>query len=149
MTDAATLSPEALAQACSDAMWADDRATQYLDISRDQTGPGRAVLSMTIRKEMTNGHAIAHGGYIFTLADSAFAFACNTYNQRVVAQMASITFLAPAFEGDRLTATAREVSRRGRGGIYDVTVTNQTGETIAEFRGHSRTIKGTHLPETA
>lgn len=142
------LPPEALAQACSDAMWADDQATQHLGISRDHTGPGSATLSMTITGIMTNGHAIAHGGYIFTLADSAFAFACNTYNQRVVAQMASITYLAPAFEGDRLTATAREVSRRGRGGIYDVTVTNQTGETIAEFRGHSRTIKGTHLPET-
>jgi acyl-CoA thioesterase len=147
MTDAATLSPEALAQSCADAMWADDHATQHLDITRDHIAPGAARLSMTIKKVMTNGHAIAHGGYIFTLADSAFAFACNSYNQRVVAQMASITFLAPAFEGDRLTADAREVSRRGRGGIYDVTVTNQNGEKIAEFRGHSRTIKGTHLPE--
>ena len=143
------LTPEALAQACSDAMWADDNATQHLGIHRDHIGPGTATLSMTLTALMTNGHGMAHGGYIFTLADSAFAFACNTYNQRVVAQMASITFLAPAFEGDRLTATAREISRRGRGGIYDIRVTNQSGEQIAEFRGHSRTIKGTHLPNHA
>lgn len=142
-----TLSPDAIARACADAMWADDSATQHLNITRDLIAAGTAKLSMSITKVMTNGHGMAHGGYIFTLADSAFAFACNTYNQRVVAQMASITYLAPAFEGDRLTASAREVSRRGRGGIYDVTVTNQNGEKIAEFRGHSRTIKGTHLPE--
>ena len=96
---------------------------------------------------MTNGHKTCHGGYIFTLADSAFAFACNTYNQRTVAQMAAVSFLAPAFEGDLLTATAQEVWRQGRGGIYDVRVTNQSGTPIAEFRGHSRTVKGTHLPE--
>jgi acyl-CoA thioesterase len=149
MTMNPPLSADALAQACADAMWADDHATQHLGICRDHIGPGTATLSMTLSRVMTNGHGMAHGGYIFTLADSAFAFACNSYNQRVVAQMASITFLAPAFEGDRLTATAREVSRRGRGGIYDIRVTNQAGEQIAEFRGHSRTIKGTHLPETA
>jgi acyl-CoA thioesterase len=98
---------------------------------------------------MANGHATCHGGYIFTLADSAFAFACNTYDQRTVAQHVSITYIAPAFVGDRLAATAREVSRRGRGGIYDVRVTNQNDEQIAEFRGHSRTVKGTLLPDPA
>jgi len=102
---------------------------------------------MTVDQRMTNGHKTCHGGYIFTLADSAFAFACNTYNQRTVAQHCSVTFLAPAFEGDRLTANAREIQRRGRSGIYDIRVTNQRGETIAEFRGHSRSVKGTLLGE--
>lgn len=113
----------------------------------DQVAPGEATVSMTVQESMANGHATCHGGFIFTLADSAFAFACNGYNQRTVAQQAAITFIAPARVGDRLTARAREISRRGRGGIYDVTIVNQAGETVAEFRGHSRTVKGTHLPE--
>ena len=96
---------------------------------------------------MLNGHGNAHGGFIFSVADSAFAFACNTYNQRTVAHQASITYMAPGRHGDRLTATAREVYRAGRNGIYDVHVTNDRGEPVAEFRGHSRTVKGTHLPE--
>lgn len=147
MSAAGTLSPDELARACADAMWADDRATQRLGMQIDHVAAGTATMSMTITADMTNGHGMCHGGYVFTLADSAFAFACNTYNQRTVAQQCAVTFIASAFEGDRLTATAREVSRRGRGGIYDISVTNQKGETLAEFRGHSRTIKGTHLPE--
>ncbi len=147
MNDTPTFSPLELAKACADAMWADDNATNHLGLSLDSVAPGEATISMTVAKTMTNGHGTCHGGYIFTLADSAFAFACNTYNQRAVAQHCSVTYLAPAFTGDRLTATAREVSRRGRSGIYDIKVTNQTGEHIAEFRGHSRTIKGTLLPE--
>lgn len=142
------LPPQDLAEASARAMWNDDLATRSLGIALDAVGPGSATLSMTVRDTMTNGHKMCHGGYIFTLADSAFAFACNSYNQRVVAQMATITFLAPAQLGDRLTATAREVTRQGRSGIYDITVTNQHGARIAEFRGHSRSIKGTHLPET-
>lgn len=141
------MTPEALARACADAMWEGDRASQGLGMAIDSIAPGQAVLSMTVREDMTNGHGICHGGFIFTLADSAFAFACNTYNQRVVAQMAQISFLAPAHKGDRLTATAREIWRQGRGGLYDIRVTTQTGAPVAEFRGQSRTVKGTHLPE--
>lgn len=141
------MTPDDVAQACADAMWADDNATQHLGMVLSDVRAGQAVMTMTVRPEMTNGHKICHGGYIFTLSDSAFAFACNTYNQRVVAQMAQVTFLAPAFEGDVLRAEAREVWRQGRGGIYDISVTREDGVKIAEFRGHSRTVKGTHLPE--
>ncbi|PWE28340.1 hydroxyphenylacetyl-CoA thioesterase PaaI [Pararhodobacter marinus] len=141
------MTPDEMAQACADAMWADDNATQHLGMVLSDVRAGQAVMTMTVRPEMTNGHKICHGGYIFTLSDSAFAFACNTYNQRVVAQMAQVTFLAPAFEGDVLRAEAREVWRQGRGGIYDISVTRDDGVKIAEFRGHSRTVKGTHLPE--
>jgi acyl-CoA thioesterase len=143
----ADLTPEELARACAEAMWKDDAASQKLGMRLDAVGPGTATLSMTVTDDMTNGHATAHGGYIFTLADSAFAFACNGYNQRTVAQHASVSYIAPAFSGDRLTAQATEVQRQGRGGIYDVHVTNQNGEPVAEFRGHSRTIRGTHLPD--
>ncbi len=141
------MTPDDLARACAAAMWADDNATQHLGMELSGVRAGQAVMTMTIRAEMTNGHKICHGGYIFTLADSAFAFACNTYNQRVVAQMAQVTFLAPAFQGDVLRAEAREIWRQGRGGIYDISVTRQDGARIAEFRGHSRSIKGTHLPQ--
>ncbi|PVH28956.1 hydroxyphenylacetyl-CoA thioesterase PaaI [Pararhodobacter oceanensis] len=140
------MTPQELANASSQAMWDGDSASQHLGMSLSDVAPGRAVMTMQVRPEMTNGHKTCHGGYIFTLADSAFAFACNTYNQRTVAQMASVSFLAPAFAGDILTASAREQWRKGRGGIYDVRVANQNGEIIAEFRGHSRTVKGTHLP---
>lgn len=144
---AASLSPQVLAEACVKAMWDDDNATRHLGMELLAVAPGEATITMTIAETMTNGHGTCHGGYIFTLADSAFAFACNTYNQRTVAQHCSVTYIAPAFKGDRLTATAREVSRRGRAGIYDIRITNQEGEHVAEFRGHSRTVKGTHLPE--
>jgi acyl-CoA thioesterase len=101
---------------------------------------------MTVTADMVNGLDLCHGGFIFTLADSTFAFACNSYNQRAVAQIATITFIAPARRGDRLTAVAREVASFGRSGIYDIRVTDQHGRLIAEFRGHSRTVKGTHVP---
>ncbi len=138
--------PQTLAEASARAMMENDRATRGLGISLDAIGPGTATMTMTVRADMTNGHDTCHGGFIFTLADSAFAFACNSYNQRVVASHAAITFLAPARAGDRLTATAREVVREGRNGIYDIRVTNDAGAVLAEFRGHSRTIPGTHLP---
>jgi len=141
------MTPDEIARLSAQAMWDADRASQGLGMVIDAIGPGSATLSMEVRAEMTNGHGICHGGFIFTLADSAFAFACNTYNQRAVAQMAAITFLAPAHLDDRLTARATEVARQGRGGIYDIRVTRQDGTRIAEFRGHSRTVKGTHLPE--
>ena len=143
---AATLSPQALAEACAKAMWDDDNATRHLGMALVSVAPGEAVITMTVSEIMTNGHGTCHGGYMFTLADSAFAFACNSYNQNTVAQHCSVTFLRPAFAGDRLSASAREVSRIGRGGIYDITVTNQNGEHVAEFRGHSRTVKGTPIP---
>ena len=108
--------------------------------------PGRAVLAMTITDKMVNGHNIAHGGFIFTLADSTFAFACNTYNQRTVAQHCAVTFLTAGKLGDRLVARGVERQRAGRSGIYDSTVTREDGTVIAEFRGHSRTIEGTLLP---
>jgi acyl-CoA thioesterase len=139
--------PDARARAAAQAMWDKDLASRSLGMSLDAVGPGMARLSLTITAAMTNGHKTCHGGYIFTLADSAFAFACNSYNQNAVAQHCSVTFLRPAVEGDRLTAAAREVSRIGRDGIYDVKVTNQSGEPIAEFRGHSRTVKGTLIAE--
>ncbi|QFU15622.1 hydroxyphenylacetyl-CoA thioesterase PaaI [Microvirga thermotolerans] len=141
--------PQKLAKACADAMWADDQASQGLGMVVERVAPGEAVLSMTVRPDMTNGHGICHGGFIFTLADSAFAFACNTYNQRTVAQHCAVTFLQPGRRGDRLTAHAVERSRTGRSGIYDVTVRDSRGEVVAEFRGHSRTITGTLVESSA
>lgn len=146
MKPAAEMTPQELAEASAQAMWNEDSASRRLGMRLARIAPGEAVLTMTITDAMTNGHGNAHGGYIFTLADSAFAFACNSYNQLVVAQQCSITYLIPGHVGDVLTATAREVSRRGRSGIYDIRITNQDGAHVAEFRGHSRTVKGTHLP---
>lgn len=134
--------PHAMARACADAMWQDDRASKGLGMQIQRVAPGEAVISMTVRKEMTNGHGICHGGFIFTLADSTFAFACNTYDQRTVAQQCAVTFIESAHEGDVLTARAVERTRSGRSGIYDVTVRDGTNKIIAEFRGHSRTITG-------
>lgn len=139
--------PDELARACALAMWAGDKASQGLGITLEQVEAGRATLSMTVNEKMINGHAICHGGYIFTLADSAFAFACNTYNQNTVAQHCAVSFLRPARLGEKLIARAEERWKQGRSGIYDVTVTTVDGEVVAEFRGHSRTIKGTLLPE--
>ncbi|QDG77730.1 hydroxyphenylacetyl-CoA thioesterase PaaI [Labrenzia sp. PHM005] len=135
-----------LAKACAQKMWAQDTASQELGMVLNDVDAGEARISMRVTKTMANGHGTCHGGYIFTLADSAFAFACNTYNQVTVAQQCSVTFLAPAHVDDRLTAEAREQSRSGRSGLYDVTITNQHGDKIAEFRGNSRTTKGTILP---
>ncbi|MCR4268201.1 hydroxyphenylacetyl-CoA thioesterase PaaI [Nitratireductor sp. ZSWI3] len=143
------LSPQEIAERSASAMWARDDASKWLGCRLDAVGPGTATLSMTVEPHHTNGHDICHGGYVFTLADSAFAFACNSYNQVVVAQHNSITFVAPGRLGDRLTAEAREVARFGRSGIYDVRVNDQEGRLIAEFRGNSRTINGTHFEENA
>jgi acyl-CoA thioesterase len=137
--------PHDVARACAEAMWVEDRASQGLGMVVERVSPGEAVISMVIRADMANGHGICHGGFIFTLADSAFAFACNTYNQRTVAQHCAVTFLQPGRRGDTLTAHAVERNRSGRSGIYDVTVRDGKGETVAEFRGHSRTIAGTLL----
>lgn len=137
------MTPEEIACKCADLLWADDKASAALDVKIETVGPGTADLSMAVRASMTNGHGICHGGYIFTLADTAFAFACNTYNQRCVAQHCSITYIAPAREGMRLRASARERQRAGRSGVYDVTVVDDIGTIIAEFRGLSRTVPGT------
>lgn len=142
-----TRTPQELAEACAKAMWAGDTASKNLGMSLDKIAPGNATLSMTVSNMMTNGHGSCHGGYIFTLADSAFAFACNTHNQNTVAQNCSITYLAPGHVGDRLTAEATEVSRKKRTGLYDIKIINQHGDLIARFTGHSSTVKGTHLPE--
>ena len=134
--------PHAIAKACAAAMWAEDRASKALGMKLEKIAPGEAMLSMPVRTDMTNGHGICHGGFIFTLADSTFAFACNTYNQRTVAQQCAVTFIAPVRQGEILTAHAIERNRAGRGGIYDVTVRDSQNNVVAEFRGHSRTIAG-------
>lgn len=141
----ATLSPDDLARACADAMWKDDDASSGLGMEILEVKAGEATLAMTIQPHMVNGQRIAHGGFIFTLADSAFAFACNSRNDRAVAAQCQISFIRPGKLGDRLVAVAREISRSGRSGIYDVRVTAGE-EVIAEFRGHSRTIAGSWLP---
>ncbi|QPC88252.1 hydroxyphenylacetyl-CoA thioesterase PaaI [Mesorhizobium sp. NBSH29] len=143
------MTPEEIAQQSAKAMWEKDAATKWLGAVLDAVGPGTARMSMTVAPHHTNGHGICHGGFIFTLADSAFAFACNSYNQCAVAQHNTITYLAPAKLGDLLRATASEISRSGRSGLYDVTIRDQEGRKIAEFRGASRIIKGVHFEDAA
>ena len=136
------VTPEEIARLSAEAMWAGDRASQALDISLDAVGPGTATLSMTLRDDMVNGHAIGHGGLTFTLADSAFAFACNSYNRVTVAAGAEIRFRRPTMLGDRMVATATERERDGRDGVYDVQVT-VGDEVVAVFVGRSKEIGGT------
>jgi phenylacetic acid degradation protein PaaD len=138
------MTPDELAKRCADAMWADDVASQSLGMTLDAVGPGRATLSMPIRADMANGHGIAHGGFVFALADSAFAFACNSYNERTVASGCDIVFTAPSRVGDVLTAHAVERHRFGRNGVYDIRVVrgHDLSDVVAEFRGRSRTIGG-------
>lgn len=130
-------------------MMADDRASRHLGIELEEIGPGRARMALTVRPELTNGHGICHGGYIFLLADTAFAFACNSRNQRTVAAGCSIEFLAPAHEGERLTAEAIEQHLAGRHGLYDISVRNDAGTLIALFRGKSAAIRGHFFEESA
>jgi acyl-CoA thioesterase len=139
----------AIARACANAMWAEDEASRALGMKLLRVAPGEAEMSMPVTVDKVNGQKICHGGFIFLLADSAFAFACNTYNERVVAQHCAVSFLRPARLDNLLTAHAREVHRGGRSGIYDVMVTREDGTMIAAFRGHSRVIDGTWLPEKA
>ncbi len=134
---------QALAEACAAALWDADTTTQSLGMVLRRIAPGACELQMTVTEKMCNGHGTCHGGYLFTLADSAFAFACNSYNQRSVAHHCNITYVSPSFTGDQLTAVATEVSRAGRNGIYDIQITNQQNAPVAVFRGHSRTVKGT------
>lgn len=141
------MTPQEIARRAADVMWSGDRASQALGMEILAVGPGTAQLSMVVREDMVNGHDIAHGGFIFSLADSAFAFACNAYGDVTVAAQCAITYVRPARLGDRLIATAREISRTGRSGIYDIAV-SANDKTIAEFRGHSRTIGGSFITET-
>ena len=130
--------PQGRAERSAAVMWAGDRASQGLGIHIRDVAPGRATATMRISDQMVNGHAIAHGGYVFLLADTAFAFACNTYGEATVARAADIAFVAPVHVNDELVAVAEERSRSGRNGVYDVTVRRSGGEVVAEFRGHSR-----------
>jgi acyl-CoA thioesterase len=133
-----------LARACADAMYAGDRAAQALGIEVLEVRPGQARARLTVTADMLNGHAMCHGGYLFLLADTAFAYACNTYGPVTVASAADIVFLAPAGEGDELVAEAAERTRSGRSGVYDATLRrSQDGRVIAEFRGVSRTTAAT------
>lgn len=134
--------PEELARQVGTAMYARDNTVQSLRISLEEIRPGYARMHMTVRPEMLNGHQLCHGGYLFALADSTFAYACNSHNHNTVASGCSIEYLAPAYAGDVLTAAGQERMLLGRTGIYDVDVTNQDGKLVAAFRGKSHRIKG-------
>lgn len=136
------LTPQQTADIVRDGMSANDRASRALGMQIDEVAPGRATLSMAVRDDMLNGHDLCHGGLIATLADSAFAYACNSHNVLTVASGFAIDLLAPARLGDVLTARCAEVSKAGRTGVYDVEVANQRGERVAVFRGRSYSIKG-------
>ena len=136
------LTEQEIAEKSSATLDQSDAASRALGIVLQSVAPGKATVTMSITADKLNGHGICHGGLIFTLADTAFAHACNSYNQKVVAQSCSISFLASGNSGEQLTAKAYEVHRAGRNGIYDVEVFNSSGEAIAQFRGQSRTIKG-------
>ncbi|MHC6226872.1 hydroxyphenylacetyl-CoA thioesterase PaaI [Pseudomonas sp. X10] len=144
MTD---LNAQGLARQCAETMLSRDQASLALGMQVLAVSPGNATLSMPVRADMIQGHGTCHGGYIFTLADSAFAVACNTYNQVTIGLGCSIDYLAPAFVDDTLVATCVELSRRGRTGSYDVRVENQQGQLIALFRGKSYKVQGSVLAQ--
>ena len=139
--------PQALAEAAAASMLSRDSATQALGIKMVDVGPGHARMSMTVRGDMLNGHQTCHGGFIFALADSAFAFACNSYNLNTVGAGCTIDYLAPGREGDVLTADAVEQALAGKSGVYDVKVSNQEGRAIALFRGKSIRVAGEVIQE--
>lgn len=143
-----SLTPDTRARKSAEAMWADDNASKWFGMEIAGVSEGQATLTLKVELHHCNGHGICHGGVIFSLADSAFAFACNSRNQVTVAQHNTINFIAPGQLGDVLTANAREISLTGRSGVYDATVTNQDGKVIAEFRGMSRAIRGQLFEET-
>ncbi len=137
-----------IARLSADAMWADDHASKGMGMEVLDIGPGFARLGMTVTEVMLNGHGSCHGGFIFSLADSAFAFACNSHGQPAVAQHCAVTYVTPGRLGMRLVADAKERQRGERSGIYDITVRDETGTVIAEFRGHSRTLPGSLIDAT-
>jgi len=142
------LDAEQLAKANASAMWVDDKASRGMGMELTHISPGSARLTMTVREDMVNGHNICHGGFIFTLADSAFAYACNSHNYNAVAAGARIEFLAAGRFGDVLTATSEQVTQGKRTGIYDGVVTNQEGKTLALFRGNAHRIGGALVDES-
>ncbi|PCI06053.1 MAG: phenylacetic acid degradation protein PaaD [Hyphomicrobiales bacterium] len=141
------MSADERARTAAEAMWKGDNASAWMGFELGDVSEGRASMSLTVQAHHANGHGTCHGGVTFALADSAFAFACNSRNQVTVAQHNSITYLAPGRVGDHLTAEASERNLTGRSGIYDVVVRNQDGIVIAEFRGLSRSIGGTLFDE--
>lgn len=146
MSEPAGLTPQQLAEACGAAMYERDYAAQMLGITLEEIAPGYARMRMTVRQDMVNGHDIGHGGMTFSLADTAFAYSCNSRNEVTVASSCSIEFISPARLGDVLTAVAQERTLRGRSGVYDINVTNQHGELIAHFRGRSHRLGGPVAP---
>jgi acyl-CoA thioesterase len=140
-----TTDAQMLAQECAAAMYARDRASQTAGMAIEAVAPGYARLSMTLLPQMVNGHHIAHGGAIFALADSSFAFACNSRNVASVAQHCSITYVSPGREGEKLVAECKETNLSGRFGIYDVTIIGGDGRVVAIFRGHSAAVRGNVL----
>lgn len=140
--DAATL-----ARTCADAIWADDAASRELGLQIISVEPGEAVLAMAVTASMVNWHDTCHGGYIYLLADTAFGYASNSRNQRMVGQHCNVSYLNPARRGERLTAHAVERQREGRSGIYDVSVRREDGKVIAEFRGYARAVEGSIVQE--
>jgi acyl-CoA thioesterase len=142
-----TVTAQQVAEATRDAMWANDRASKGMGMEVVAISQGGATLRMTVREDMLNGHDICHGGFITTLADSAFAFACNAYNEITVASGFDVNLFTSAKLGDVLTAVAVEVNKAGRTGVYDITVSNQHGVALAAFRGRSYTMRGKPLIE--
>jgi len=145
MIDVDSMNPEQLATACGNAMFARDQASQKMGMQLVQTTPGGSKLRARVREDMIQGLGACHGGYLFAFADSAFAFACNSYNQATVALDCTIDFIAPAFLGDELTISARELNRSGRTGNYAIEIHNQNGDLIALFRGKSYRVRGSVL----
>ena len=141
-----TMSEAELAQACAESMYARDNAAHGLGIRIESAGPGQSRVTMPVLGHMLNGHAVCHGGFIFALADTAFAYACNSRNAVNLAQGCSIDFISPAREGDVLTATAEQHHQFSRTGLYDVTVARASGEVVARFRGRSYRVRGIILP---
>ena len=137
-----------LVKACIDAMYPNDAASQMLGITVKANQPGHATAYMSVRADMCNGHAICHGGILFTLADTAFAYASNNTNKNTVASGCTIEFIAPALQGDELTAIATERSRSGRTSVYDTEIFNQRDELIALFRGKGYQIRGSVIPQS-
>ena len=141
------MTPKERAEKSAAALWSGDRATEWFGMTLEEVDEGSAVISLKVQPHHANGHGICHGGVTFSLADSAFAFACNSRNQATVAQQNQITYLAPAKIGDTLIARAVETTLAGRSGITDVTIETENGAKIAVFRGLSRAIKGTLFEE--
>lgn len=142
------LTPQQIAERCTAIMWQDDHAAQGLGAIILGSRPGGATVRMKVRQDMVNGHGYCHGGFIFTLADISFAYACNSFNFKAVAAGVEINFIAPANLGDTLTAVGDARHQGGRGGIYDIEVANQDGKTIALFRGRSSRINGQFFDES-